>query len=104
MKSTQKNMKWSERSNTEKLEHMNDHLFKALDALEDANDEMRWLASEYVAIRKCNTDFCRAVVDIRERIMDLESDISDFTDNYSLQITIDNENMHAKNTKKIGEK
>ena len=87
MKSKEKDMKWSERSNSEKLEHIRDDLFKALEVLEDAKDEMKWLTLEHVVASRYNGDFCMAVIDIQERIMiDLEDDIIEFIDNENMDV------------------
>ena len=69
-------MEWNEKSNSEKLSHIDLHLIKARGELEDARGEMGWLTQEGTVHPTYTLNFSKVVIDLQERILiDLEDDL-----------------------------
>ena len=72
----QRTKQWSEKSNCEKFDHVDCHLIKAREELEDAKDEMGRLTREGIVHPTDRARFSKVVIDLQERILiDLEDDI-----------------------------
>jgi len=72
----QRAKEWDEKSNSEKLRHVESHLVKAREELENARNEMGWLTLKGIVYHTYNLNFSKAIIDIQERILiDLEDDL-----------------------------
>ena len=69
----QRKKQWDEKSNSEKLNHVDSHLIKAREELENARDEMGCLTLKGIVDHSDTLDFSKTIIDIQERILiDLE--------------------------------
>ena len=72
----QRKKQWDEKTNSKKLSHVDCHLIKAREELENARNEIGWLTLKGIIHYTYFIDFSKIVVDLQQRILiDLEDDL-----------------------------